>query len=344
MRVHTKLEAVVYPFARLILMALVLVCPQWVFAVEWEPLVESLRSDDVRFNAIGASTQLTRLIYKEDSPGLREKLESLLEDPNYQMRQYASYLLADVYKRENIPEAQWPKALMRNIVEGLRQDRMNLRNTFPNAISFFRLLFDLEENHPIQLLKAELSGDDPQSRPIAAILLSRYEDESTLPERNEVLLKHLLDDGIRENAIAAYLALAHSGTENTRQLLEKFEPVDWQQAALIQCVASFHGMRWSPSDDSVREQWLEKARQPQSWALRERKFAMVALYLDPQGERFLQEKEIPEALDRMFKAGRSVKGAVNRMKWVAGWFPILDPDPPMHDYLYRSSTFVILMR
>lgn len=326
-----------------ILGVLILICPRWSSAEEWEKLVEDLRSDNVRLNAVEACWQLFHLMYGEPTSGLQDKLESLLDDPDHQMRQYASYLLMGLYKKEQIPESQWPEALMRNMVEGLRSDGMLHRNTFPNALTFSRYLFGLKDNRPIQLLEAELRDGDTQSRFIAAILLSRYGDKSTVSERNQVLLKHLSDDGIVQNGFAAYLALAHSGAEDIRQMLKEFEPLDWQQAAFIQCVSSFHGVGWSPSSDAIRQQWLEKAGEPHYPYVMESKLAITALYLDPQGEVFLRGKEIPEPLGRMLKAGRNLKDPVKQMKWAASWFPILDPEPPDQDYSDRSFVFLFFV-
>jgi hypothetical protein len=327
-----------------ILVVSILACPLWSFAEEWEKLVEDLRSDNVHFNALEAGRQLFRLIYIEKPSGLREKLESLLDDPDYQMRQYASSLLVGLYKKEEqVPESRWPEALMRNMVEGLQQDWMLYRNTFPNALTFSRYLFDLKDNRPIQLLEAELRNGDPQSRLVAAILLARYGDKSTVSERNQMLLEHLSDDGIRQNGIAAYLALAHSGAEDIRQVLKEFEPLDWQQAAFIQCVSSFHGVGWSPSSDAIRQQWLEKAGDTSYPYMMEPKLAITALYLDPQGEVFLRGKEIPEPLERMLEAGRNVRDPVKQMKWAASWFPILDPEPSDQDYSARSFVFLLFV-
>lgn len=330
--------------ACVILVALILACPLWSSAEEWEKLVEDLRSDNVHFNAVEAGEQLFRLIYAEPTSGLREKLESLLDDPDHQMRQYASFLLMGLYKKEEqVPESRWPEALMRNMVEGLRSDGMLARNTFPNALIFSRRLFDLKDNRPIQLLEAELRDGDPQLRFIAAILLSRYGDKSTVSERNQVLLKHLSDDSIMQNGLAAYLALARSGAEDIRQMLKEFEPLDWQQAAFIQCVSSFHGVGWSPSSDTIRQQWLEKAAGPNYPYVMESKLAITALYLDPQGEAFLRGKEIPQPLERMLKAGGNVRNPVKQMKWAASWFPILNPEPSDQDYSNRSFVFLFFV-
>ena len=324
--IRTILRVFLYSPISIVLMALL--WPQWVFAAEWEPLVADLRSDHVRFNARRASGRLYRLIDRENPPGLREKLENLLEDTDHQMRQYASYLLVmDIYRKERVPESQWPEALMRNMVEGLRTDQMRGGSTFSNADAFVKPLLNLKENRPTELLRAELAGSDPQSRSIAVILLARYGDELSLPEINKILLSHLSDDKIHRNAVVAYRTLVWSGAENIRQLAKSSQSLDWQQAALIQCVASFHGVGSPFFDDAIRERWLEEAGQLQPYVYgAERKFAMAALYLDPQRERFLRGKKVPEALDRMLKAGRNVEGAANRMKWVISWFPILDPE------------------
>ncbi len=323
-----------------ILVILILVCPLLSSAEDWEELVEDLRSDNVRLNAVEAGWQLFRLVYGEPTSGLREKLESLLDDPDHQMRQYASYLLMGLYKKEQIPESRWPEALMRNMVEGLRSDGMLHRNTFPNALTFSRYLFGLKDNCPIQLLEAELRDGDPQSRFVAAILLSRYGDRSTVSERNQLLLKHLSDDSIVQNGLAAYLALARSGAEDIGQVLRDFEPLDWQQAAFIQCVSSFHGVGWSPSSDTIRQQWLEKAADAHHPYMMESRIAITALYLDPHREVFLRGKEIPEPLERMLEAGRNVRDPVKQMKWAASWFPILGPEPSDQDYSYRSFIFL----
>ena len=104
-------------------------------------------------------------------------------------------------------------------------------------------------------------------------------------------------------------------------------------------MAAFHDEVWSPSDDAIREKWLEKA---QIAALHgvgmEAKFAMAALYLDPSSKQFLVGRILPQPLERLIRAGRTVQGLPNRAKWVATWFPVLDPEP---NHPGRYASFAI---
>ena len=292
---------------------------------EWTLLVEALRSDGIRFNALNAYSKLIRMI-PENPPGLREKLESLMDDRDYQLRMFATELLVRLYRERGIPESKWPEALIRNLVEGLRDDRIYYGNTFSNATNFFQYLYELKENRPIDLLVKELKGTDPQSRFAGVILLARYGASSAREDVNKELLRYLLDDGIFENAFVAYQMLIQMGPENTRRIVKEFEPKDWQQAAFIQIMTGYHGISWSPPD-RIRKIWLEKISSPSFTPYSfEPKLARAALYIDPQGERFLKDKAIPESMRRMLRAGRGVHGQRERAKWVFTWFPVLKPD------------------
>ena len=289
---------------------------------EWESLLEELRSDDVKLNAQKAYRELMWLIHDKPPTRLRGKLERLINDPDYQLRMFATRLLVELYRRQNIPEEEWPEAAMKNLVEGLRDDWMMYRNTFSNAADFFRILSELKVNRPVDLLIEELRGNDPQSRFAAAVLLGRYGVDEVADEVIDELLKHLVDDRMPENGLAAYQALIRMKAENIKRLIERFNPQDWQQAAFVQIAAAYHGIEWSPPE-RIRERWLEKARSPDKPL--EAKLASAALYLDPNGRSFLKGKPMPEILRRTLAMGEGVRDIRDRARWIFTWFPIFDP-------------------
>jgi len=159
-------------------------------------------------------------------------------------------------------------------------------------------------------------------------------------------MPHLVDDGGRDSryALPAYEALVSYGREHTVELLREFHAIDWQDGALVVCAAAFHGLSPSFVTDTHRQEWLSRIQEYESAtpARRSRqhsdaKIAAAALYLDPRAASFLSGTRIPAYLQRMFEAGEGVAELAERAKWMASWFPMLDPYRP------RRASFVISM-
>jgi hypothetical protein len=191
----------------------------------------------------------------------------------------------------------------------------------------------MRENRPIELVRTELAGEDKQSKYAAAMLLARWKDYESSDKIQSLLLPHLADDGKwKHHALPAYEALVWYGRENTLELLDEFYPTDWQAAALIVCVAAFHGVTTAFVTDVHRKEWLAQIEKFESGEFASRfvrncdaKIAAAALYLDSGAPSFLSRVRIPHYLKRMLDAGGSVTPLTERANWMMSWFPMLDP-------------------
>ncbi len=296
--------------------------------------VDGLVADDISHNANHACRILGGEISGGNSVDIRDLLKPLLHSPDHQARQLATYLTVMSYREEDIPEDKWDPAAIENMVVGLRND--NIRSsggTIPNAADFFGFLFEMKENWPIHLGRTELAGEDNQSRYAAAMLLARWQDRESGATIRTLLLPSLEDDDRwSHNALPAYQALVWYGRENTLELLDGFRPDDWQVAALVVCVAAFHGVTPAFVTDALRKEWLARIQEFESAAPERRyarncdaKIAAAALYLDPGAPPFLSKIGVPPYLQRMLNAGDRTAPAPERAKWMAQWFPMLDP-------------------
>ncbi len=296
--------------------------------------VDGLVADDISHNANHACRILGGEISGGNSVDIRDLLKPLLHSPEHQARQLATYLTVMSYREEDIPEDKWDPAAIENMVVGLRND--NIRSsggTIPNAADFFGFLFEMKENWPIHLVRTELASEDNQSSYAAAMLLARWKDHESGATIRNFLLPSLADDGKwRHHALPAYQALVWHGNENTLELLDGFHPADWQAAALVVCVAAFHGVTPTFVTDALRKEWLARIEEFESAAPEKRyarncdaKIAAAALYLDPGTPPFLSRTSIPPYLQRMLNAGDRIAPAPERAKWMAQWFPMLDP-------------------
>ena len=308
----------------------------------------ALRADDVSHNATHSRLVFGRLIRGDNKADIRDLLAPLLSDPDHQARQLATYLTVEFYRQAEIPESEWPQLIFENMVIGLRDDEIRgRRGNIANAYTFFRFLFDLKENRPIELVRNELPRKDRQSQYAAAGLLARWGDLQSAQKIRTLLMPHLVDDGFRSrHALSAYQALLWYGREHTAELLSEFHPIDWQQGALVVCVAAFHGLSPSFVTNAHREEWLSQIQEYESARsladARGRRFvgnsdakiAAAALYLDPGAASFLSGKRIPPYLQRMFDAGRGVEELRERAEWMASWFPMLAPNPRMYAYVF----------
>jgi len=308
--------------------------------------IEALSDDDLPFSASQSWGTIGRLIREENPASLRDQLLNVLSNSDHQARQMAAYLLVLSYREAGIPESQWPEAVFANMIQGLRDDPLRGKKLIANAVGFFNILFKLNEGQPVDILTRELAGQDPQSQFAAAILLAHYRHDPALPEIATRLAPYLIDEPYFP-AIPAYQAIVWTGPESTAKLLRNFEPTDAQQAALLICAGAFHGLSSSFTTDAHLRKWVRKVEQSETstgpYKSADVKIAMAALYLDPGAKAFLNGKELPPALIRMFNAGAGVQALTDRAKWMATWFPMLDPYAPeqANAHPYRAASAII---
>lgn len=296
-----------------------------------DQICEALHGDKEPYNAQLSAWTLGQLIREGNPEALRRQLGSLLTDEDFQARQYATRLMVMSLKTAEIPAAQWPQQAYENMAEGLRHDNFRgARGTFANATDFYGYLRNLTDGQPVDLMVRELHGSDAQSQFIAAVLLSHWGMAESYPEVNSVLFPLLKDGGGVGTSFVSYQALVACGPANTERLLREAHPGDWQQAALLGCVAAFHGLTPSFVNDAFRQEWLDRAWEHHDDAYKpgNTKIAMAALFLDADAGQFLKGRETPPSLQRMFRAGQTLTDPTQRAEWMATWFPVLSPRAP----------------
>ncbi len=228
-----------------------------------DSLIEDLRDDDVRWNAIAAIEAIR--YYASDefkrNPNLISALEEALDSEDWQQRQMAAYLL-----RTTIKDYEPTPRLLEVTVEGLRDDHLpreyeiedgkyrTKRCVFLfNAAEGVRYLLE-NENMGTEALEAALDSDDAQQRFLAAYVLGATGRKNKLERIAEILLPHLEHDNIPRNACLATYALYHLGDEVIPILKEYEEAEDKQKREAIQLI--LYDLNSPPK---TREQRLHRA-------------------------------------------------------------------------------------
>ncbi len=208
-------------------------------------LVDQLRHDEQDMNAVRAVKALGSL----ESPPLRE-LHAALDSSDWQQRQLAAGLLWDFlhprswhwselpeWRRE--PQGDVTTRLIEVTIEGFRDDNLPLdrrrsRYMFAfNAAEGFRHLRHHAKQAETQLV-AGLSSDDYQQRFLCALVLGFGGVSSQAEPVARILLPHLRDNDIPEDAKWCTAALLRLG-ERVMPLLESALPnADQQQGDLIE--------------------------------------------------------------------------------------------------------------
>lgn len=144
-----------------------------------EEAIQAFRSDRIPENAYRAVRQYVRwrYAYSPLSSGIVESLRGLIQDPDYQMRQIAAYLLVcDHMARLNENHLEdLPQGMIKVIIEGLGSDSMDNFSSVPNAKAFSSLMFKQAEKVPaewISALEAALDDQDHQRAQYATKILS----------------------------------------------------------------------------------------------------------------------------------------------------------------------------
>lgn len=194
-------------------------------------IISDLRSDDVRWNAVLALNDLIWHRGPEKVPLLEEALDS----DDWQQRQLAAEALRLV--RDHHPSER----LCEVTVEGLKDD--DLPGLYDpkgcvfafNAASGVRyLLAHARSGTPY--LEAALDSDDPQQRYLSAYVLGatgRYEQVEKIVK---ILIPHLKNDNVFENACMAAYALCHLGKPALAYLRPHVNAPDEQQRSAVKLI------------------------------------------------------------------------------------------------------------
>lgn len=280
-----------------------------------EAWVRNLRSDDTRYNGYATYVRILNLL-EEGGPdalpsSLTPRLENALASDDYQLRQYAAMILFKVFDHQQKSVSEWPEDLLENMVLGLRDD--SDKNLNPNALILMTALYGRKDPEVTARLEREVVEGDLQSKFCAAMALVRQGTEAVRPEVTAALALNLRDDEVPLNELAAYHGIHRLGGENLRRYLEQATVVDWQEAALLQCLAADLGVPWA-APESIAEQWRTRA----TWANREGVYAVAALYLYPERDEFLKGKETPAALKRILGVDGGAKTRTEKARQARG--------------------------
>ncbi len=194
-------------------------------------LVEQLRDDDVRWNAMEASESLRRLGWRAVPA-----LESALASEDWQQRQMAADVLRSVAGYKPSP------AMLRVEVEGLRHDELPRQRRGRRAYTFVfnakrgaeHLLRHVREAEP--LLTAALVSEDQQQRFLCAYILGCAGRDEHAAAVAGVLLPHLRDNDVRNDAIMAAAALYRLGPKVRPYVVAARPSADRQARQLIDLI------------------------------------------------------------------------------------------------------------
>jgi len=194
-----------------------------------EERIADLASDDVRWNA----TRAFYWFFRHRAPV--QLLEEALNSTDYQQRQMA----ADLLRR--IDGYQLSDRLLEVIVEGLQDDlypRDPVRGTrTPPLNATFGVKFLLKHSEEAKkYLIAGLYSKDLQQRFLCAYIVGMNGIKDELSAVASILIPHLRDNDIRQDACMACCALYHIGEDVRPYLLKAIPNADSQQEKTIHLI------------------------------------------------------------------------------------------------------------
>jgi len=214
-----------------------------------ERLVAALRDDGVQWNATDAMDALRRL----PEPPIAA-LQEALDSDDWQQRQIAASLLWEFlhppdWRTPDEGDPRWwgepqgrvTRRLLEVTVEGLRSDALprdpaSRRYTYVfNAADGFRCL-SLHAHEARDLLEAGLSSGDEQQRFLCALALGFGGVGESAGVAAPILIPHLRDNDIHEDAKWSTAALYRFGPDVIPELLCARPDADEQQAQLIDLI------------------------------------------------------------------------------------------------------------
>ncbi|MFH1743816.1 MAG: hypothetical protein ABIH23_32830 [bacterium] len=170
-----------------------------------------------------------------------------------------------------------------------------------------------------------MKSDDKQAQYCAAMLLAYGLKGSVQADVSDALLINLKHDRRMWNAVSAYNALLALGRDNLLDVLQRTEPEDWQQAAMLQFAALKLGIEWLPPQ-RILALWSEIAEGSEGdwmnpWTPEIPKMlAIGALYLCPARDEFFKDREPPQMLKKMLNLSPRLKNLDERIAWTSTWF------------------------
>ncbi|MFU8830437.1 MAG: hypothetical protein ACNA8P_13520, partial [Phycisphaerales bacterium] len=211
-----------------------------------DELINDLRADDIRWNAIEAMDALGRL----REPPLAA-LERALDSDDWQQRQLAAALrwwYMDpwdwLWHDPNLPAwrlesiGSVTRRLLEVTVEGLRSDALprdreqNRYTPVSNAANGYRALVK-NAKAARDLLEAGLESDDYQQKLLCALILGTGGVSASVEKAAPILIPHLRDNDIPEDAKFAIFALYRFGDAVVPLLEAALPDADEQQAQAI---------------------------------------------------------------------------------------------------------------
>lgn len=209
-------------------------------ALELEPMLEQLRSDEIRFNAIHA----TLVLYEYMDEVILQRMHELLDSDDWQQRQLAAWLIR---REQPVPLTE---RLVEVTVEGMRDDSLPESwhievdgysyppyTPFFNASDGVRTLLAVPLKYPQPLVDA-LDSDDWQQQFWAAFVLACKQHQPALEQAVAVLATHLMDDSTRRNAYYAAHAIYEAGPGVRAQIEALFDSADAQQRDIARLIVA----------------------------------------------------------------------------------------------------------
>jgi hypothetical protein len=215
-------------------------------AADATQLVQRLRDDEEPWNAIRAMRELKRL----PDPPIPE-LQAALESDDRQQRQIAAHLLwrflhpptwlsldEDTPEWRLTPHGEVTRRLLEVTIDGLNPDRLpfdnrvnRYTNVFNAADGFRHLVLHAREAR--ELLEDALQSDAYRQRFLCALALGFGGVAESAPLAAPILLPHLRDNDIAEDAKWCTAALYRFGPPVLPLLREARSAADAQQAKLL---------------------------------------------------------------------------------------------------------------
>lgn len=219
-------------------------------------LIEQLRDDDIRRNLISAKSAL--LTHPDLTP---EILYDALEHEDWQVRQVVCQIIwqsADLHRvfiAAPLKDGKWngghwettdadPRyaitdQLITVTIEGLKNDTTPIDRPRRRGLGYYNASFGVSKLIPIahqwrHHIERAMYSDDPQQRFLAAYILGRGGVDQSVRKASEILLPHLRDNDIREDAKWAVHALGGFGPPILPLVRDALEDADEQQRSLIQ--------------------------------------------------------------------------------------------------------------
>jgi hypothetical protein len=196
-----------------------------------EELIEQFRDDDIRGNLISARNALLT------HPDLKSKhLYVALNHEDWQVRQVVCEI---IWNMQRDPGYIVTEDLVSVTIEGLKNDTTPIDRERHRGLIYFNATLGVSKLIPIarqwkHLLEPILESEDRQQQFLAAYILARGGIHESAERVSEILLPHLRDNNIPEDAKFAVYALGGMGPELLPYLTDALVSADHQQRDLIQ--------------------------------------------------------------------------------------------------------------